>query len=118
MILFSVLGTACLFYGLFVIQGTISFWTIETLELMNITTYGGVETGQFPMSIYKPGFRIFFTLFIPLACVGYYPMAIMLEHEALPLWLGLLFPFAGMLFLYLACRIWRLGVSKYQSTGA
>lgn len=117
LIFLSVIGTASLFYGLFVIQGTLSFWTIETLELMNITTYGGVETGQYPMSIYKPGFRLFFTFFIPLACVGYYPVAIMLQHETLPMWLGLSFPFAGVVFLLLACQLWKLGVRRYQSTG-
>src|SRR4051794_16066988 len=37
----AVLGAACLFYGLFVLQATFAFWTVETLELMNTVTYGG-----------------------------------------------------------------------------
>ncbi len=116
-ILFSIIGTACFFYGLFVIQATISFWTIETLELMNIVTYGGVETGQYPMSIYQPGFRYFFTLIVPLACVAYYPIAILLQHEDFPLWLSMIFPFAGVVFLYLSCQLWKIGVRQYQSSG-
>ena len=117
-IILSILGTACLFYGLFVIQATISFWTIETLELMNITTYGGLQLGQYPMSIYKKPIRLIFTLVIPLACTAYYPIATLLRKEPLPLSLGLIAPLAGALFLYLAYLLWRLGVRHYSSTGS
>jgi ABC-2 type transport system permease protein len=117
-ITFSIFGTACLFYGLFVIQAAISFWTIETLELMNITTYGGVQSGQYPMSIYNQTFRLIFTFLIPLSCVAYYPIATLLRHESIPFWLGAIFPAAGSIFLYLACQLWHLGVRRYRSTGS
>ncbi|WP_068469353.1 ABC transporter permease [Candidatus Protochlamydia phocaeensis] len=113
----ALIGTTCLFYGLFIIQATLCFWTTETLEIMNITTYGGLESGQYPMSIYHPSFRLFFTFVIPLACVAYYPLAVMLKHEALPLWTGMLLPLAGVAFLGLSCQLWKIGVSRYQSTG-
>ncbi len=117
-IFFSILGTASLFYGLFVIQAAISFWTIETLEVMNITTYGGVQTGQYPMSIYNKSFRVIFTFVVPLACVAYYPIATLLHKETIALWLGIIAPIAGFFFLYLACRLWYLGVCYYRSTGS
>jgi ABC-2 type transport system permease protein len=117
-ICFAVIGTACLFYGLIVIQATIAFWTVESLELMNITTFGGVEAGQYPMSIYNWKFRFLFTFIIPLACVGYYPVAIILAHEELPLIFGLAAPFAGIAFLLLACKFWKFGVAHYHSTGS
>lgn len=116
-IFLSVLGTASLFYGLFVIQATISFWTIEALELMNITTYGGLQTGQYPMSIYPKPFRLIFTFLIPLACVAYYPVTVLLKDNGLPFLLGTISPLAGFVFLYLACRFWRLGIQYYSSTG-
>ena len=112
-----IIGTACLFYGLFIIQATISFWTIETLELMNIATYGGRETGQFPMTLFPLGFRLFFTCVIPLACVAYYPIATLLQHETFPLWMAMIAPCAGIIFLSLSCQFWRLGVRQYHSTG-
>jgi len=112
------IGTTSLFYGLFVVQATLSFWTTETLEIMNITTYGGLEAGQYPMSIFNKIFKGFFTFIIPLACVAYYPLAILLQHKALPLWLGILFPLSGIVFLYLACQLWKIGVRRYHSTGS
>mgnify|MGYP002778389909 CR=1 FL=1 len=118
LILFSVLGAACLFYGLFVIQATASFWIIEALELMNVATYGGLQTGQYPISIYDKVFRLIFTLIIPIACVGYYPVASLLQRGSIPLWLGALFPLAGFIFLFLACQFWHFGVRHYRSTGS
>lgn len=117
-ILLSILGTASLFYGLMVLQGALTFWTVETLELMNIATYGGLQTGQFPLSIYPFSFRLVFTLIIPLACVAYYPVATLLHHTSLPLWLGALAPFAGGVFLFLSCQVWHWGVKHYCSTGS
>ncbi len=72
-IFLAILGTAAVFYGLFILQATLTFWTTETLELMNITTFGGLEVGQYPMSFYSPVSRGFFTFIIPLACVAYLP---------------------------------------------
>src|SRR6478752_2725006 len=47
LLLFAIAGGACLFSGLFVLQATICFWTTESLEIVNCTTYGGVEAAQF-----------------------------------------------------------------------
>lgn len=117
-ILLTIIGTSCVFYGLFILQATFSFWTTETLELMNIVTYGGLESGQYPLSIYTPKFKFFFTFIIPLGCVAYYPLAIALRLEDFPLGLAALFPLSGILFLYFCCKAWNLGVRHYHSTGS
>lgn len=117
-IILSIAGTASLFYGLLVIQAAISFWTIETLEIMNITTYGGLQSGQYPMSFYDRPFRLIFTFVIPLSCVAYYPVAILLRHESIPIWAAAIVPLSGLAFLYLACQLWHLGARCYHSTGS
>jgi len=121
LVLATVLGGACLFYGLIVLQATLSFWTTEGLEVMNTVTYGGGETTQYPIAIYQPWFRRFFTFVIPLACVSYYPgLAILDRPDALgasPLfqWLS---PAIGFLFLLVCLQIWTFGVRHYRSTGS
>ena len=117
-ILLAIIGTASLFYGLMIIQATFAFWTTETLELMNITTFGGVQTAQYPISIYKKPIRLVFTFIIPLACVAYYPIATLLHHTSIPFFLGILAPVIGICFLFIASRFWRLGICRYQSTGS
>ena len=109
------------FYGLFVIQATLSFWATESLEIMNTLTYGGVETAQYPMTIYRRPFRRFFTFVVPLGCISYFPaMAILEVAEPLgtPVWLQICAPLAGVAFFLVALVIWSFGVRYYTSTGS
>ena len=121
LLLASILGGACLFYGLIVLQATLSFWTVESLEIMNTMTYGGVETAQYPLSIYRDWFRRFFTYVVPLACVSYYPaLAILGRSDPLGSspyfqWLA---PAIGFLFFLISLQIWQFGVRHYRSTGS
>lgn len=117
LLFFSFLGTTALFYGVFIIQATCTFWLLETTEILHTITYGSRETGQYPIGVYNWAFRFFFTCIIPLACVLYYPIATLLHHESLPLLLGLFMPFLGFLFLFLSCKLWNCGVRHYRSTG-
>jgi ABC-2 type transport system permease protein len=118
---FAIAGGACLFSGLFVLQATLCFWTTESIEVVNCTTYGGVEAAQFPLTIYKPWFRAFFTFVIPLATVNYFPAQVLLGLDdplgstRLLQWLS---PLAGVLFLWICLRFWRFGVRHYTSTGS
>lgn len=117
-IFLSVLSTTSLFYGLQIVQATLSFWIVETEEFMNITTYGGMLTGQYPITIYSKAFQVIFTFLVPIACVAYYPIATLLRQTDLPIFLGLAAPLAGFLFLWLSRKFWRFGVRHYVSTGS
>jgi len=121
LVAFAIAGGACLFIGLFVAQATLSFWTTETLELLNILTYGGTETAQYPLSIYRGWFRRFFTFVVPLACISYFPALAILGREGPGLgatWFGWVAPAIGVLFLVATLRLWRFGVRHYRSTGS
>ena len=121
LLLLSIAGGASLFVGLIVLQATLAFWTTETLEIMNTMTYGGVETTQYPISIYRPWFRNVFTFGVPLATVSYFPsLAIMGVPDPLgtPLWFQYLAPLIGIGFLLASLQVWRFGVRHYMSTGS
>ena len=101
---------ACSWGSLF--QATLAFWTTQTLEIVNTVTYGGVETAQYPLDIYRPWFRSIFIIVVPLGSVCYFPaMAIM--GKADPLGSSLLFqwlaPLIGVAFLAVAVRVWEFG---------
>lgn len=121
LLLLAIAGGACLFSGLFILQATMCFWTTESLEIVNCTTYGGVEAAQFPLTIYRPWFRAVFTFVIPLATINYFPAhAILGLHDTLGStrliqWLS---PLAGVLFLVVCLQFWRFGVKHYTSTGS
>lgn len=120
LLLAAIAGGVCLFIGLSVVQATIAFWTVEPLELMNAFTHGGVETGHYPLTIYRGWFRKLFTYVIPLGCVNYLPALVILDGgpggaAGLVGWLA---PLGGALFLLAALQLWKLGVRKYVSTGS
>lgn len=61
LLLGAIAGGICLFVGILVFQATVAFWTTETLEMFNTLSYGGVQTGQYPLSIYARWLQKFFT---------------------------------------------------------
>ena len=121
LLIFAFAGAAAFFYALFIVQAALSFWTTESLEIMNTLTYGGTETAQYPLTIYRPWFRRFFTYIVPLGCVIYFPSVAIFGIDD-PLGTTRTFqvsaPAAGFAFLVVALGFWNLGIRHYTSTGS
>jgi ABC-2 type transport system permease protein len=118
---FAIVGGVALFSGILVLQATLSFWTVESLEAVNILTYGGEAAAEYPLNIYAPWFRNFLIWGVPIGCVTYLPMlAAMGRSDPLgaPAWVLPLAPAAGFAFLGVSLFIWRFGVRHYASSGA
>jgi ABC-2 type transport system permease protein len=120
-LLFAVMGGVALFSGILIMQATLAFWTVESLEIGNALTYGGVEAANYPLDIYVRWFRTFLTFVVPIACVSYFPVAVVLGHAdrtGIAEWLARLTPALGFAFFGLSILVWRLGVRRYTSTGS
>ncbi len=122
MVLLTIVSAMAFFLALFVLQATISFWSIESLEIMNTFTYGGVESAQYPIAIYEEWFQKIFTFIIPLACISYFPMVAVLGIED-PLGTTRLFqtlaPLSGIAFLLISVVVFQtIGLKHYTSTGS
>ena len=110
----------CFFGGLFIIGATITFWTVESIEVINIFTYGGSEMMDYPMHIYQDWMRRFFTFIVPAIFLNYYPALYFLDKPdplGLPVFAPFLAPLAGVGVLLAALAFWRFGMRYYQSTG-
>jgi ABC-2 type transport system permease protein len=108
------------FGGLFIIGATITFWTYESIEVINILTYGGSEMMSYPMSIYPLGMRRFFTYIIPAIFLIYYPALYILNKPdplGMPVLAYFLAPLAGFGVLAASLLFWQYGLRHYQSTG-
>jgi ABC-2 type transport system permease protein len=119
--LWAMASGVALFFAIVVIQGAMSFWTIESLEVVNVVTYGGVQAAQFPLSIYNGWLRGALTYVVPIACVAYFPILLVLgkpDPLGTPAWFGAIAPLAGFIFLGIAFIAWRFGVRHYTSTGS
>ncbi len=117
---FVVLGIVMFFGGLFIIGSTITFWTVESIEVMNIFTYGSSELISYPMHIYPDWLRSVFTFILPAALLNYYPALYFLDKPdplGMPIFMRFLSPLAGLLVLLVSLLFWRFGIRHYQSTG-
>ncbi len=115
LVLMVISGTA-VFSGLFIISAAICFFTTEGLEVINIFTNGGLEFGQYPLSIYGEGILKFFTFVVPLALFQYYPFLYLIGQAPNPLYCFT--PLFGFLFLLPCMLLWRVGIHHYKSTGS
>jgi ABC-2 type transport system permease protein len=112
----TILGGVAVFTGIFILTSTMCFWTIQGLEFANLLTDGGRQMGQYPMTIYRDGFRRFFTYVIPFGLVNFIPLQYVLARGGSQT--SILAPLAAVLFLAPCLTIWQLGVRHYKSTGS
>jgi ABC-2 type transport system permease protein len=118
---FVIVGMVLFFGGLFVIGSSITFWTVESIEAMNILTYGGSFLISYPMSIYQEWLRRLFTFVIPAIFLNYYPALYFLDKPDpfhFPAFAHFLAPVAGAFVFALALLFWRFALGHYQSTGS
>lgn len=114
------IGMVLFFAGLFMIGSTITFWTVDSVEAMNLLTYGGRAMIQYPMSIYQDWLRKVFTFVVPAIFLNYYPVLYLLDKPdpfGMPTWIHWLSPVVGFGVFLLAVLFWRYGIRHYQSTG-
>ena len=108
------------FGGLFVIGATITFRTSESIEVVNILTYGGSEMISYPMHIYQNWLPQFFTYIIPAIFLVYFSALYILEKPDrlnMPGFSLFLSPLVGFGMLVIAFLFWEFGLRHYQSTG-
>ncbi len=106
--------------ALFWAGSTLTFWTLQRVEAINVVTYGGVEVMSYPMTIYPRWLRGFFTYIMPFIFLNYYPALFFLDRPdplGLPVFAPFLAPLVAAAMLLAAWRFWRFGLGHYQSTG-
>lgn len=118
LMLLAIIGGAFMFSGMIVLQATMCFWTVESLEVWNSVTYGGVTLVQYPLDIYSKPLRYFFTFVVPLAAMNYWPCSYLLGRYYVSPVLSWLSPAIGIVFFFATLLVWRFGVRHYRSTGS
>ncbi len=115
-VILMIIGGFVLFSALFLLDGSIAFFTLQGLEVMNVFTYGAIEHGRYPLSIYGGKMLAFCTFVVPYALVQYYPLTYVLGLSE-RLW-SIFLPVLACLFAVPCWVVWRIGVHKYKSTGS
>jgi len=110
------IGGTLLFIGLFMLEASFCFFSIEDTSLINVLTYGAKEHGKYPIDIYGKGILQFCTYIIPYTFIQYYPLQLLLgkTHN----WRLGFYPLGIIVFLLICYSIWRFGVRHYKSCGS
>ena len=116
-IILMILGSIVIFAGLFLIFSSVSIFTVEGIEVMNIVTNGGRDLAEYPIDVYSGVFRKIFTYIIPLGIVNYVPLQFLLGFEHATIWYGLS-PLLAVVFFGICFMIFKWALTKYKSTGS
>lgn len=108
-----------LLLGLFLIEATVCFFSVKSIEMVNVLTYGGRSCCQYPVDIYPKPLRLLFTYLAPIAMCMHWPVSWVLGQPMVEMQTGWYFvtPLAGAVFFALMARVWYAGVKRYRSTG-
>ena len=112
-----VLSGVVIFLGVFFLSSSFTIFTVTGNEVVNIFTHGGKELTEYPLDIYKKAFKKFFTFIIPFACFNYLPLHFILSKPSATIWLNMLSPVYGMLFIIPCYFVFKWSLTKYSSTG-
>jgi ABC-2 type transport system permease protein len=110
-----------IFGAVFVATATVAFWWIESGEIANGLTYGGLAFTQYPITIYNALFRRLFAYAVGFAFVAYYPTLALVDRPdplGAPAFLGYAAPAIAVMAAVAAGVVWRTGVRHYRSTGS
>lgn len=111
-----VIGGTFLFIGLFILEASLCFFSIEDTSLVNVLTYGAKTHGKYPIDVYGKGILRFCTYVIPYTLVQYYPLQFLLGRTRS--WQLALCPLGIVVFVFLCYLVWRFGVKHYKSCGS
>lgn len=109
-------GGTVLFFGIFLVNAALCFFTLESLEVMNIFTDGSREFGKYPVGVYGKRILQFCTFAVPYALVQHYPLLFVLGKRS-ETWL-IFVPLLASWFVVPCYGLWRIGVRRYQSAGS
>ncbi len=114
-------GAVLIHGGIRLAVSAIAFWTLRNRSLFNTLVVSSKEFILYPISIYNLWLQVFLTILFPLAFINYYPSHYFLAKDTG----GMLFhpalqygtPVVGCVVFFLAYKLWRAGVNRYQSVG-
>jgi len=107
---------ATVYLGIFLSITSISFWLPDRGGLL-MPLFSLSDVSRYPLTIYPPGIRLFFSYVIPFGFAAFYPTVWVLKSGPEALFVLLESSAVAVVMLAIAIIIFRLGVNRYESTG-
>ena len=121
LLLFILIGATLIRGTLYLITGCLSFLTKSrnSLVLFNLTILD--QMTKYPLTMYPRVVQIIFTFLIPLGFISFYPASDLLDKNnsfCFPGGIAWATFLVGVLVFYLATRLFKRGLRRYESAGS
>ena len=117
MLALAILGGVLFYMGAFLLAAGVAFFTIASVEWVNVLTNGSYQALKVPPQYLPPWLRGAITFVFPILAYAYYPTSAICGWGE-PYALGFAALPAGAAFFALCYAFWRFGVRHYKSTGS
>ena len=116
----SVIFGFVLILGLFMIEAVFCIYSVKSVELVNVLTYGGRSTCEYPADIYPRPLRMLFTTVAPFVLVLQFPASCILDKPLFNWSVGLAFltPLSGAVSFAVIYAVFQWAMRYYRSTGS
>ena len=112
-LLIMLISGVFLFFNLYLLRAAICFFSVNSFDFLNILTDGGKFFGQYPIPIYGKYITLFFTYFIPLSLIQFYPVLYLFDKSNRII--HSICPILSWVFFLPCYALWQIGIKHYQS---
>jgi len=109
------------YLGLMTATASLSFWLKDRTGIMQLALMLGDQPSTYPLTIYPPMLRLFFTIGLPLGFIAYYPAHLFFGTDVPGdnlFFLKYLSPLVGSLCLGFGYLCFLRGLKGYESVGS
>ncbi|MFZ7103003.1 MAG: ABC transporter permease [Peptococcaceae bacterium] len=116
----AVLGGTLIQGGILILLSAIAFWTTRSERVFWVIMFPLRNAINYPLAIFPRAVQMVLTFILPFAFVNYLPALLLLDKAdpVYPAFIGSLSTVVGIIFFWVALRVWLRGVDRYNSTGS
>lgn len=113
----ALLGGWLVYTGIFMNLSTLSFWTLQPLDISYIFTNATLQYAQIPLPLLGQKIKGLLTFVLPLGLCYYYPAMYIADLSHYPIWVSFMALPGGIIFFLISLKLWIIGVKHYHSSG-
>ncbi|UJF34171.1 ABC transporter permease [Paenibacillus hexagrammi] len=115
--LLAIATGAVLLFAIGLATAAAGFWLTRIESLQNMTEDAAQTASRYPLALYPRWLQSLLLVLVPVGFVNYIPALYIVKHQG-GMWLIAATIIASCAVMLLAMKVWKIGLSRYQSTGS
>lgn len=110
-----IIAGVIVFFGVYLFTSSITIFTIQKPEFVNVLVYGGRDLCFYPLDVFKKWITKFFTFIVPYGVFNYIPLRYLLFNENMLI--AVFSPLMSVVFAFLMYLLFNFCMKFYKSAG-